>query len=674
MPEPVAPARRYMPGLDGLRAVAVIAVVLYHLGVGWMSGGLLGVGVFFTLSGYLITDLILAQRATRRLSLKRFWLARARRLLPALGVMLIVISVWTAIARPAELATVRGQVFAACVYISNWWQSFQNLSYFQRFGAPSPLNHLWSLSVEEQFYLVWPWLLLGGIAVVREHPGSRGLRPRLALMTVVLAVISAVLMAVLYHPSFDPSRVYYGTDTRAFGLLFGAALAMVWPSRSLRVSVGARAPVVLDIVGTIGLAGIVVMCSRTNEYAPFIYRGGLVLLSLLTMMALTALTHPAARLGRVLGCAPLRWIGERSYAIYLWSIPIIVLTTPAGEHTVHATRAILQVAATLAVCAVSWTYLENPIRHGALGRAFAQLRRVGWAGMSRLAVTGASGLAVAVLVCVVALAGAFGGSGQPAAASARAGDSLPPPASIGEHRTGSGKGSGPVGGSSGRIVAGTRPMSACERAVVFGDSTSEGMISNDYLPDPSQQIVAQLAAVGVHETTLEITGGTSIIETLPGDVNALSIAQQLRASGFDGCWIIGLGTNDVADVYVGSNVSIAQRIDEMMATIGNQAVLWETTRTLVTSGPYANSGMRQWNAALVAACKRYPNMRVFDWAAAVRDAWFIPDGIHYYSPGYAARAQLTAKALALAFPAHAKRPNSCLIETGTTNVKVRGIE
>src|SRR5450755_2042694 len=265
-----------MPGLDGLRAVAVLAVIAYHLGLGWAPGGLLGVGVFFTLSGYLITDLLLAQWARGGRQLGDFWLRRARRLLPGLFLMLVVVTVWVSVADRSQMPTVRGQVGAATVYVSNWWQISQHVSYFARFGPPSPLNHLWSLAVEEQFYLFWPWLLLLGVHFVRERRRPIAVRPRLAGVTLILALASAVEMAVLYHPTFDPSRVYDGTDTRAFALLIGAALAMVWPSRLLTTRVTAGARGILDGLGIAGLIVIALLIWRTNQYSAFPYRGGIV--------------------------------------------------------------------------------------------------------------------------------------------------------------------------------------------------------------------------------------------------------------------------------------------------------------------------------------------------------------------------------------------------------------
>ena len=241
MPRPVERGQRYMPGLDGLRALAVLAVLAYHLDLGWASGGLLGVGVFFTLSGFLITDLLLEEWVKGGVNLGRFWLRRARRLLPALFVILVVVAAWVTLLRPAELESLRGAVASAATYVNNWWQIFSDVPYVDRFGPPSPLGHLWSLAVEEQFYLVWPFVLLAGLRFLRE-PGRRArVRPRLATATLVLAAASAVLMAVLFTPGFDSTRVYDGTDTRAFGLLIGAALAMVWPARRLGGAITANA-------------------------------------------------------------------------------------------------------------------------------------------------------------------------------------------------------------------------------------------------------------------------------------------------------------------------------------------------------------------------------------------------------------------------------------------------
>src|SRR5829696_6818882 len=297
MPKPVGSAQRYMPGLDGLRALAVLAVIAYHLQLGWAPGGLLGVGVFFTLSGYLITDLLLGQRdAVGHLRLSDFWLRRARRLLPALFLMLAVVVAWVTLLDRSQLPELRGYVAAAAVYLSNWWNIFREASYFTRFGPPPPLDHLWSLAIEEQFYLVWPFLLWLGLRYARG-------RYKLAGLTLAAAALSATAMALLYQPGVDPTRVYEGTDTRAFGLLVGAALAMVWPSRRLRADLTLRRRLILDGAGVVGLVVIALLIWQTNQYSPFLYRGGIVLLSVATVLVVAALAHPA-------GWAQ-RWGGRR---------------------------------------------------------------------------------------------------------------------------------------------------------------------------------------------------------------------------------------------------------------------------------------------------------------------------------------------------------------------------
>ena len=640
MPEPVRGNQRYLPGLDGLRAIAVGAVVAYHVDLGWAQGGLLGVGVFFTLSGYLITDLLLGQQeSTGRLQLADFWFRRARRLLPALFAMLAVVVAWVTLLDRSQLPATRGAVAASVGYVSNWWLIAQHSSYFAQFGPPSPLGHLWSLAVEEQFYLIWPWLLWVGL---RLRSRGAGTNARLAAVTLLLAAASAVTMTLLYRPGYDPTRVYEGTDTRAFALLIGAALAFVWPSRHLRGEITGSARWVLDGAGTAGLVVFIVLVCRTSEYSAFLYPGGMILLSLGTALMVASAASPASRFGRVLGSQPLRWLGVRSYGIYLWHFPIIVLTTPADGRDTLA-RGALQVAASIGCAALSWRYLEEPIRQGALRRWWAQIRSTGW----RLGGVGRQvRIVVAASVPVIVLASCgMTGVVQPQSANLAAG-AQPSPA-----RTSTASQQPRSAAASRSQVSARGPVRTSCRAVVhIGDSTSDGLISPDYLPNPRQRISAQYAQVGVTRFIPEISGARSIHETYEGQPNAYTVAKQLIQQGYRGCWVLALGTNDTADVYVGSPVSLATRIRQMMSVIGNQPVMWVNVRSLLTSGPYSENNMLLWNRALLAACASYPNMRVYNWAAAVKAKWFISDGIHFTSAGYAARANLIARALAAAFP------------------------
>ena len=361
MPEPVKGNTRYLPGLDGLRALAVLGVIAYHLQLGFAPGGLLGVDLFFVLSGYLITGLLVAEwQENGGIGLRNFWLRRARRLFPALFIMLIVVVDWVTLYDHAQLAALRYDLAASMVYVSNWWFIFHHVSYFASFGPPSPFGHLWSLAVEGQFYLLWPLLLLLGL----RYLPRRGL---LIGLTLAGATASALAMAVLYHPGSDPSRVYYGTDTRAFTLLIGAALALAWPGEKLCGQASTRRLPGLDLAGCAGLIIVLAMIWGTNQYETFLYRGGLVLLSAAAAILVAALAHPASRLGRILGWEPLRWLGERSYGIYLWHYPVIALTSPAVNTSgVSLVRAALQVAASIALATLSWRFVEEPIRRGAL--------------------------------------------------------------------------------------------------------------------------------------------------------------------------------------------------------------------------------------------------------------------------------------------------------------------
>ena len=678
MPRPVGGGgQRYMPGLDGLRAVAVLAVIAFHLDLPWAGGGLLGVGIFFTLSGYLITDLLLAQwEDGGRLRLAEFWLHRARRLLPALVVMLTVVVAWVTLAHRSQLAALRGAAVASLGFVSNWWLIAQRVSYFDRFGPPTPLGHLWSLAVEEQFYLIWPWLLLLGLTLLPTRDRRARLHPRLARVTVLLALASAVAMAWLYRPGFDTTRVYDGTDTRAFGLLAGAALAMVWPSRHLTAHIQPTARWLLDSVGAAGLLVVVLLIGHTTEYSPSLYRGGMALLAVATAVVVAVVAHPASRLGAALGCRPIRWLGVRSYGIYLWHLPVIVLTSPAADTGTNPLRAAGQVTASVGLAALSWRYVEEPVRHGALTRLWRRQRAAGphiprgwgWAAPT-------AGLAVLATACVGLTSPTPTPSSTPlahAAASSHPPASGHPPASTrsSPHPTSSRTsqprsrtpGAAPSPAAPSRSVAAPATGTSCRAVTHIGDSTSDGLIGPAYLPDPAQRIDAQYARVGATSQHIEISGGTSILKTInAGDTNASDVASQLIHSGYHGCWVLALGTNDTADVYVGSALDRAGRVAKMMSVIGNQPALWINVKTLRVSGPYAEANMQAWNTTLAQACARYPTMRIYDWAGAVHDDWFSDDAIHYTSAGYAQRARLIADALAHAFPASGTSSSGCLV-------------
>ena len=336
----------------------------------------------------------------------------------------------------------------------------------------------------------------------------------------------------------------------------------------------------------------------------------------------------------------------RSYGIYLWHYPIIVLTTPS-DGADSLVRRSLQVAASVVAAALSWRFIEEPIRHGAIGRWLVQLRagawqaaaRRGWAAVA--AVSGVLVMTAAALTGVVPAASAGEAAGSITAPLA--GPAASPAAQTASARQVTAVGKPPP-------VAAPVLKTSCRSVVHFGDSTSDGLVSAAYLPDAALRIRAQYADVGVTSTRFEVYGGTSIVETILNEPNAYTLAQRLVRAGYRGCWVLALGTNDTADVAVGSNVGLAERIRRMMSVIGTEPVVWVNVRSLLSTGPYAEKNMQAWNSALLRACHSYPNMRVLNWAALVRRSWFISDGIHYTSPGYAARSAIIAGGLAEAFP------------------------
>lgn len=361
-----SPTLPYLGGIDGLRAISVVAVIAYHADIGTVSGGFLGVEVFFAISGYLITSLLVGEhRKTGRISLKSFWARRARRLLPALYFLLTITVVAAVLFGTDATGRLRRDIPAALLYVSNWWQIIGKDSYFAQAGRPPLLRHLWSLAVEEQFYLLWPVVVALVVGRVR--------RSRFALVTLIVALGSAVAMAAFFKSEVDPSALYYGTFTRMSGLLLGSAFAMVWRPSRLRARAGqSRAGLVVDAIGVVGLAGLVVMFFAANEFDPFVYRGGFVLVDVATVLVIGAVVHPDARLGRVLGIKPLRWIGLRSYGLYLWHWPIFQLTRPSIDVDFGGWRlAALRIALLVVATEFSYRLIERPARDGRLASWWA---------------------------------------------------------------------------------------------------------------------------------------------------------------------------------------------------------------------------------------------------------------------------------------------------------------
>ena len=372
----------YLPGLDGMRAVAVVAVMVYHANTAWLPGGFLGVEMFFVISGYLITLLLVAERErTYRISLRDFWVRRARRLLPAVTTMMALVVVWTAAFERDALGQLRGDVVAGTFYVSNWYQIWTGLGYTSS-GDFAPLRHLWSLAVEEQFYLVWPLIM----ALLLARSGTRrvaGVARWLFLAAVAVTVVVALLFygGPISEPNITPDAywwigdrpiskvdtLYLSTITRAGGLLLGAAFALVWRPYAV-----ARGPLRtkgrwFDALALAGLGIFAWMC--WNVYLaspagadPFLFQGGLFVCGIATLMVIAGVTHRGGITDRVLGNSAMRWVGTRSYGLYLYHWPIYQIIRGVAGRPLTLREFVVAMTITVALTELSFRLIERPVR------------------------------------------------------------------------------------------------------------------------------------------------------------------------------------------------------------------------------------------------------------------------------------------------------------------------
>lgn len=363
--------RRYITGLDGIRAIAVIMVLVYHLKLALFKSGFLGVTVFFVLSGYLITGILISEvEEEGTIDLKNFWLRRIRRLVPAVMSMAVVIIFVSAVVNRIIFTKGCKDFLASVLGFNNWWQIFNKVSYFEAAGVPSPFTHCWSLAIETQFYLIYPLILLGIYKLVKSREEGRAKRGLLfAGVTLMLALISVILMIVLFDPQQDASRVYYGTDTRAFSLLFGALLAILWEYRMVPRRLSASVNMVL---GSVSFAVLLVMTIAINGSSNFWYRGGQFVGTILTVLVIYTVSGRKTWLSRFLSHPVLKWIGDRSYSIYLWHYPIILLISKGIKASWWIT--LIELVLSVALAELSYRFIETPIRHGIIGEYLNILR------------------------------------------------------------------------------------------------------------------------------------------------------------------------------------------------------------------------------------------------------------------------------------------------------------
>ena len=644
--KPAVPRAQTRPlrihGLDSVRAVAVLAVVIFHLAPGWLPGGFIGVDVFFVLSGFLITTLLVRERVqTGRVSLRQFWTRRARRLLPAMVTVVITCTAIAGILGGDVLVGIRSQVLGALTFASNWVYIAQGASYSGDL-SPQLFANFWSLAVEEQFYVFWPLVLLAVFSIRRSR--AAGLA-----VTSAFAVGSALWMAVSFDPLVDPSRVYYGTDTHMFGLMAGAVFALCFapgdgrsprlPAVGALLATPARRRMARLALGAASAVGLVVAAFTLSIDDAFTYRGGLVLVSLAAvgLIAFIVCSQPLARRCEV---APLRWIGVRSYGLYLWHWPLLVLVSQLmdADHPGHGTPwpvVLVTLVLTVTAAWASHRFIEAPVMARGIGTLVRSLwgwtRRVvlvAWAERrspartprGRMRAAAAAALTVVVAGSVVAAfvrapavseleaaiqLGAAAASGtampenQPPALDAPSSEAAPP---------------GPVAPDGAADAATAEPVVAPtgDQVTVIGDSVT--LISAPAL---------QALLPGVH-IDAEVSRQMS---TTPEVVAALSAGGALRPYV-----VLSLGTNSTVNARV---------MDEAIAAIGP-----DHTIVLVTG-----YGDRSWigptNDQMREAATRHPNVVVADWQAAIAEhpEGLGKDGVHPVAAGQEIYAQTVVAGL-----------------------------
>lgn len=586
---------RQVPGLDGLRGLAVLAVVIYHFFGDILPGGYLGVDMFFVLSGFLITSLLVREfNVTGRISLKGFWLRRFRRILPA---ALIVLSICTAIVAliGGDLAVgIREQFLGTFFFVNNWTQIATSQTYF----APNEVQvfaHYWSLAVEEQFYLIWPLLMLGVFAISRRKP------KRLPIaVSLILAIASAVAMALLYSPGEDPTRVYYGTDTHAFGLLIGAMLSLIMTSTDKDMDADswptANKGIFAGTVGVFALVGYLAQLVWMGADRDFTYRGGLVLTSVLGAAMIWAVVRESGPLTWIFRTRVMRWLGQRSFSLYLWHWPVVMIVHALSDAPSWL-LGLLSLPLSCLLAEVTYQFVENPFRRA----GFRPTWHAYWAArpsMEEIKVGFGKAMWPAVPVLVVLSVLGVGYALVTSEDKSELERELERMAQSNEQA----ENSSPTQSSSAPAKPSETTKPKEKRALPTGNEISA--IGDSVMLAASEALNERFPGISIDATI-----SRHYSAALPV-IKAQKDSGQLRSTVF-----VGLGTN---------GATFEGQMDELINIVGPK-------RTLVLVMPY---GERDWmgqaRAEIIDAATAHDNVYIADWCGMAQEnpAMLYDDGVH----------------------------------------------
>lgn len=592
---------RRLPGLDGLRGIAVLAVIIYHADVSLLVGGFLGVDVFFVLSGFLITSLLIDELTqTNTVDRARFYMRRIRRLMPALFLVLFFSVLVSGLFVLDAAYHVRRDLPWAITFVLNWSYLFFEQSYFVNISRPPLLQHLWSLSVEEQFYVIWPILL---VALYKVKVGNLAPRVKIFLVSATLAIASTAWMIYLsvangFPIPNDPSRVYFGTDTHAMGLLVGCAAAALWRYEKLNARLTPDRTTALNSLGLFSLAGVAYFFLFVSELNEFLYRGGFLVLSILTATLVIVAAHPGLKFGTRLGNPVLKWFGDRSYGIYLWHWPIFVLMRSGIDIQWSDPVAFgVKIAIVLVVADLSYRFVEMPIRNGAIGTRLTTWRA---AGIPRPQARTLLASAVTIAVLSASLVGMY---------------RVPTPDA------------GNFTGIGGITAIDDDPVSRVEPAVSV---ETDPLISSQQATEVRKDIQNKIAPVifgdsvvlSARESLRSVFGKVSIdaaVSRQPG-----VIADRIRARRDER----RLGPNVV--IHMGTNGIVQE--DDLKPILEE---LRDRNRVVVVNVQVPRVWMKPTNKTIASLVKQYPNARLADWNSVSkgRKKYFAPDGVHLTKTG-----------------------------------------